>query len=327
MNSRLARRLTLLYPKAWRDRYGDEFVAFLQEHPATFDGLLDIIIAAVRERFRSPGEHAMSKPQHALILMAYAWIAAVAGGMNLSWTVDDNPLAGTMRSHPPMFMCWIVVEAGALMALASVVLAGLPLLLAALRFAFVRRRGDILRRLAFAPCAAATLLVWMTAVLVWDDWRWAPVPSAITGKWHAPAEWPPVDIRWILGSITLGLLIAAFVGSAITFRGAIRRSGFPEHRLTFLGHVRLIQPLAVVKVPALLFAGSVVAMAVGVLGWGLFAQQYAAVLFHDQWGGVLNASSFVSWLISAVLFVVSAAAAVCSARWIMASNVDSAAII
>ena len=51
MTPRLARLLTRLYPRAWRDRYGEEFVAFLTGEPAAFRSSFNILAAALRERW------------------------------------------------------------------------------------------------------------------------------------------------------------------------------------------------------------------------------------------------------------------------------------
>ena len=54
MNARVARLLTRLYPRAWRERYGAEFAEFLAERPgglgAALASLADVGWAALRER-------------------------------------------------------------------------------------------------------------------------------------------------------------------------------------------------------------------------------------------------------------------------------------
>jgi hypothetical protein len=48
MNANLARLLTRLYPRAWRDRYGEEFEALLADAAAT-SSAVNIIRSAIRE--------------------------------------------------------------------------------------------------------------------------------------------------------------------------------------------------------------------------------------------------------------------------------------
>ena len=40
-------RLVRLYPQAWRDRYGDEFAALLEERPPTAGDVLDTLRGAL----------------------------------------------------------------------------------------------------------------------------------------------------------------------------------------------------------------------------------------------------------------------------------------
>jgi hypothetical protein len=50
MNSRLAHLLTTLYPRPWRDRYGDEFEAFLQSGPGDFQAVANVAWSALHAR-------------------------------------------------------------------------------------------------------------------------------------------------------------------------------------------------------------------------------------------------------------------------------------
>jgi hypothetical protein len=49
MNPRLARRLTRLYPRAWRQRYGDEFEALLEAGPSDLRTLANSVFSALHE--------------------------------------------------------------------------------------------------------------------------------------------------------------------------------------------------------------------------------------------------------------------------------------
>jgi hypothetical protein len=50
MTPRLARWLVRLYPRDWRERYGKEFEALLQEDSGGFRALVNVLWAALRER-------------------------------------------------------------------------------------------------------------------------------------------------------------------------------------------------------------------------------------------------------------------------------------
>lgn len=49
MNPALARLLTRLYPRPWRERYGAEFEAFLQTGPSGFGTSMNVIRSALHE--------------------------------------------------------------------------------------------------------------------------------------------------------------------------------------------------------------------------------------------------------------------------------------
>jgi hypothetical protein len=54
MRKRLARLLVRAYPEWWRDRYGSEYEALLEDVPARPREVADVLAAAVSERLRQP---------------------------------------------------------------------------------------------------------------------------------------------------------------------------------------------------------------------------------------------------------------------------------
>ena len=53
MKAPMIRRLLRLYPRSWRDRYGEEFVALLEQQPATFGACADVALGAAIARCRA----------------------------------------------------------------------------------------------------------------------------------------------------------------------------------------------------------------------------------------------------------------------------------
>ncbi len=51
MNERIAHFATRLYPRSWRDRYGEEFEALLMAEPGSLLTLLNVVRSALREHF------------------------------------------------------------------------------------------------------------------------------------------------------------------------------------------------------------------------------------------------------------------------------------
>jgi len=90
-----------LYPRAWRERYGDELAALLEEHPASLADQLDLIRGALDARLHPqvPGtevvpEQEIPMSQKLLALLAaiggVAWIAAGATMFLLPRTAEGD---------------------------------------------------------------------------------------------------------------------------------------------------------------------------------------------------------------------------------------------
>ena len=56
MNPGLSRIVIRLYPLSWRERYGEEFMALLESSPGTTRNILDIVLAAIKQRFSTNAE-------------------------------------------------------------------------------------------------------------------------------------------------------------------------------------------------------------------------------------------------------------------------------
>ena len=302
MNTRLVRRLTGLYPPAWRARYRDEFQGFLENHPSNLPTILNVIGWAIYERVLSLGEFNMDSRRKSLTFMLYAYLAAVAAGVNFYWTVDDTPLAIAMHRRPALATSWNLVEAGSLLALSAVAMVGVPVLMSMMRTAFAARRWDVVRRLAVAPCAALITLMWIVTGAMLAGGHWAPTPWDVGGGGTAPAGWPPLPTRWALSSVTFVLMAAGLIVSAIGVKQAIARSDLSRHN-----------PLRFASSPMLL-AGSVAVMALGVLTWGWFAQRYMASDFHARNGGFFGSTNCASWAASCILFLAATVTASIGAR-------------
>jgi hypothetical protein len=71
VNVRLARLLTRLYPRAWRQRYGKEFQAFLEAERAGFRASIDVVWSALCEHMMPTQRGDMA--QNSLALQFHSW--------------------------------------------------------------------------------------------------------------------------------------------------------------------------------------------------------------------------------------------------------------
>jgi hypothetical protein len=322
VNGRLAAALVRLYPRAWRARYGEEFVILLSDHPSAATAIANVIGSAARERLIAASlslslfwRGDMDRRQHSLVLMSYAYLAAVAAGVNFYWTVADTPMAVAMHGHSPLFVSWRIVGVGSALALAAVLAVVVPGVIEIARWALAQRRWDVIGRLAVPPATAGLTIAWM--LLAWrvTGGVWVPTPWDVTGDWAAPAGWPDPGTRWGLGLVTGALLIAGLVASAVAVRQAIARSDRPTLRGPWVG------------ASATLLAGSVLLMTLGVLTWGWFAERYASADFHARNGGFFDSTNIVSWGMSGVLFVAAVTVATLAAREAIVRHDDRAPLV
>lgn len=302
MRPGLIQALLRLYPPWWCARYEPEFTALLEEMPCSITCLLDIAVCAISARLSSFAEETMVHPvKRALPASFMAWLLAVAAGINLVASVDDNPMVAAMQSHVAWMNSWRLIEAGSVFGLAAVLAAGMPLLVRLFRQAQGARRYMLLTWSAVLP---AIVLLWVGAVLLATGGHWVPLPWAITGDWMAPPNWPSLATRWILGITTLVLLLAVALSSALGFRRAVRMAALPS----------LMQGRSVARLSVVVLAVSALLMAVGAGLWGWFAERYAAGVFHARLGGLIGLSTSSSWLMSFILFVAAALFAMQGAR-------------
>jgi hypothetical protein len=301
MKRRWAHRLTALYPSPWRRRYRREFEDLLEAHPLTLCNAWNVVAWAVYERTLCSETFKMDPRQRSLTLMTFSYLAAVAAGINLYWTVADTPLASARHSHAALLATWNVVQGASILAFAAVALIGIRV------FCGIRRSGlstgtGVLGLLAVPLSAALVTFVWLGIGAIWAQGRWVPTPWDIAGDWTAPSGWPPLSTRWALGSVTFAILVGGLAASAISLKQVIRRIDLSSYaRLWFTA-------------PLTLFAGSVAVMLLGVLAWGWYVQQYAAVDFHVRNGGLFSSTNFFSWAASCVVFLAATLVAVQGVR-------------
>jgi len=291
MDPKLARRLTAFYPPAWRARYGAEFSAFLEEYPANTSAVMNVVGSAIREHLRASGAFDMDARQRSLILMAYAYLAAVAAGVNFYWTIDDTPLAPAMYAHTALLSSFTLVERGSLAALLAVMVIAVPIVFGMLRDGLATGRWKAATHLAVPPGAAFIVFGWLVAGSMATGGHWVATPWDVTGDWPAPVEWPPLSVRWTMGSVTFALLVLGLLASARGVRQAIGQSDLSPHRLLLF------------KGTSIALAASIIAMTIGVGGWGWFAQAYAPADFHARNGGLFNSTNIASWMASCAVFI------------------------
>jgi hypothetical protein len=297
MSPATATRLLRLYPAQWRDRYGAEFAALLEDHPFSLRTLFNVLSLALEAHMNALS----STEQRGGALagrMWCAWMLAVAAGIALYGVVDDSPFVSAMQGNLFLRSCWQGLEAGSLIAAAALALGGIPLAWSAIRYAVEVHRRDILIRLALPWVAALLLIGWVGAVVAWTGGHWGPSPWAVAGS---EPDWPAAGFRWITGSVSAFLLVLLFAGSAASISQALRRSEFRELRVAQPGMELRLDPVRFAIWLAPCAVAGFAAMFVAVAFWGIGASRIASDALHAHFG-LLGLTSFATWFGSLVLF-------------------------
>jgi hypothetical protein len=240
---RLVQGLLRLYPRAWRDRYGDEVASVLAEHHVTYWTALDIVLGAfdahlhgdlLPRRLTSMAHRIRSSEITtfcAFVLFCIAWLP-------LSLVRDPLPVwEAAAIVHPELLIALTLLGLAALVATLAILVGGLPLLVSALAQSIAARRWRLLALFAVPLLAAAALV----AVRL-GDIPWSSVSQSGVLLMRQPVA---LQISLII------LPLAAVGGSALAVTAAIGRSELSLDVLRF----------------ALLPAGVVTAaLALGLLG-------------------------------------------------------------
>jgi hypothetical protein len=96
------RRLVRLYPRLWRDRYGEEFTALLAGSPRTWRTAADIVLGALDAHKRNGGKRMRRLIPWTLLVL----VAAVLGWLNYHSSDDVQPVAAGLLLAGFGFSFW-----------------------------------------------------------------------------------------------------------------------------------------------------------------------------------------------------------------------------
>jgi hypothetical protein len=203
-----ARRLLLLYPRAWRDRYGDEVGQVLEQHHVTLWPWLDMLLGALDARIHAdllPGSlttmvHRIRTSEIAIfcafVLFAVAW---------LPLTLVRDPLRvweAATTLHPELLAALDSLDLTGLVATLAILVGGVPLLVAALLQAIKARRAGLLVLFALPLLAVLALAIFTIFALPASGSRVSSAPDA------------PLTLLSVTLQIALVLLVLLAVGGS-----------------------------------------------------------------------------------------------------------------
>lgn len=285
---RLERLLAGLYPRAWRERYEEEFVAMLEQRPASVSDLVDVAFgvldAWVRPQVASEGGRlVIPKMRTSLLVVLWAWAGFVAAGVGFQKMSEYEDFVSAARENLAVGISFETVVVGAVVALAAVVVGGVPIVLAAVRQALAEGRRDV-PLLFCVPLFSAAAFVGYVLVLV----------KVIYPSLGRLAVHDALNVALFV-SLTGAFLLAA-AASVAAVSVAVRRCEIGARFYRFA-----------------LFPGTLTALAMGVVVvatvvWGLALRAQAPALFSGN-EGILATPTIASWLVIVAVMAACACAA------------------
>jgi len=300
--------LVQLYPHRWRERYGTEFEALLEECLHSPLDVLDIFLGALDAHLELTHEmdwrlmNMINKLRTTILVVFAAYIGFVIGGLSLYGLVDDSPAAALMKTDATLSAAWITVEAGSVISLLAVVIGGMPLALTVIRRALTSSREDL--RLLLTPVFVFVALVLYGGFLA----------AIASGRLHiqgvAPGVSPdnfPIGNRLALGGFMLVFVLGAIASTAAVWK-VISNTDAEQGTFRVLGRTTSVKLYEYAFTPAVITALGMFLMLAGTLAFGWLA--YAAL---PQWfsenSGLLLSNTALSFGITVTIMILCAAAA------------------
>lgn len=207
-----------------------------------------------------------TRARNAACVIFAAWIALVVAGLFFYGMVDDTPYAHRMNAQNSLGLTWIIVEAGAVVALLAVLVGGLPIAWQIWRKAPAQRRFFWVPIIAFLVIAAPIVITLARLLLN----QLQPVAKG-------PTPHPAILIGYGI------LFVGAAVASTWAVIAAVRRAPVADRLFQFA------------LTPALVTVGMMAVITGGAIAWSISASMQGVAGFADAnpFGGSLTAGSLI----------------------------------
>jgi len=292
--------LARLYPRDWRERYEAEFTSLLEQCLNTPLDVLDVILGALDAHLRLlSGEslnwrvlNMLNKIRTALLIVFAAYIGFVIAGFGLVGLADDSPMLQLMKTDPVLNAAWIVVQAGAAVALLAVVIGGLPLAFSVIRRALsVPHRG--LGPLLVPPVAFLALCGYAALILAVGG-RHILLPGVVPVV--GPGPFPPGN-RLLLAGFMATFVLGA-IASTLAVWKVVAHTDVEQETFHLFGNPTTVKIYRFAYLPALITTVTMLVMLAATLTWSWLsfsALPYVLAGDYGPWG-----MSTQAWLIGII---------------------------
>jgi hypothetical protein len=292
--------LISIYPRPWRERYGDEFEILLEECLRSPLDVLDIFLGAIDAHLELPYEtnwrlmNMINKLRTTILLVFAAYIAFIIAGFSLNGLMDDSLLVPLTQANPALLASWITIEAGSVVGLLAILIGGAPLAWTIIRRAFTSRRQDL--HLLFIPLAAFLIFVAYFLMVIYfaTQTHLLDQPDFVIS--HA--------LMW--GLMTIFILGA--VASTIAVWRLILHTDVEQETFAVFGKSTSIKLYEFAFAPAVIAALSMLVMFVATIVWGGLSYSMRPDLFTGNMG-VMMTSTMGSFSFTVIVMAIAAAVA------------------
>jgi hypothetical protein len=271
--------LLRLYPRTWRERYEEEFLAMLEQRPLScldgidlFGGALDAHLhpelGTISMSLDKRIVHMFATLRRSLLTIFCAYIGFILAGWAFQKMTEYDDLKEAAQTHSIVGLSFHLVVIGAVAALLAVLAGGLPIVMVMVRSALVQKRRAPLLLLATPILAFA--IFWGTMFLL--------EAFHLPGNQHSPIGQMVLD-----RGLFFGTLIAAAIVSAGSVCFAVARSEISERLLHFA------------VLPSVLTTISMALILAATITWGLRLRDSAPQLFAGN-DGIVGSSTMGTWL-------------------------------
>lgn len=200
----VGRGLVALYPQAWRERYGEEMAALLEDDPPGPRGALSLLAGAgdahlrPRDGWRTSAS-ALVRVRLSLTAMFSCWIALSVLGMAFRKETEEASFSSAAAQHPLLAIAEAAILAGAIAGAITIALAGLPLVWLAASQALRRGEGKL----------ALALVSPVLALIAFAGITWLALQIAPARHGHFPAGFVlTILVPWQLAVLACASVLA-----------------------------------------------------------------------------------------------------------------------
>jgi hypothetical protein len=225
---KITQYLLRLYPRTWRGRYEEEFLAMLEQRPLSFLDGIDLFFGALDAQlhphlgttgmpFHERMIYLLTMLRRSLLTIFCAYVGFILAGWAFQKMTEYDDFREAAQTHSIVGLSFQLVVIGAVAALLAVLVGGLPIAVAVVRSTLAQKRWGSLLLLA-TPILAFALLLGIISLL---------------------QTFYPLGQHSLTGQIVLdrslffGTLIAAAIVSTGSVCFAVARSEISERLLRF----------------------------------------------------------------------------------------------